>query len=328
MTQIRLAPATRPVPGRETVLRAVLDPDRLPVLPAVALRVVQAASQPDCRVGEIVSLLGQDPGLCAKLLKAVNSAAAGRARPVSSIDRAVVVVGLNKLRSLALALSLPAMRPRARPDPTVREHSLSSVGGAIIAREMAVRLHHPAPEDDLVAGLLRDIGTILLRQTFPDAWSALVARPGDPLEEGQCARERDAFGIDHAEVGAEVLKSWNLPEDVVEPIRHHHTPGRLTGADPRHAARAELLWFAGLLTRIHTLVEYPCELDRILAVAEERFGLPRADLADFLQGVWPKIDEYALLLNQDVGRRPNYRTLLSAGTQELARLRDEPEPKG
>ena len=319
---------TRPLPApslpasREVVLEAVLNPSRLPTPPAIALRVVEAASRPECRPGEIVALLSQDPGLCAKLLKAVNSVQYGLIRPVGSIERAVIVVGLNKVRSLALGLSLPAMRPQSRSDPAAREHSLAAVGGAIIARELSARLRYPAPENDLVAGLLRDLGGLLLQQTFPAAWATLAAHVGDPLEEEQCQREREVFGVDHAEVAAELLRSWNLPDDVIEPIRHHHHPDRLVGT-PR-ASRAELLWFAGLLTRLEATVEYPAALDRVLAVAEDRFSLPRTDLAEFLQEIVPKIDQFAKLLSRDIGNCPDYGAILTAGEDELLKLTANP----
>jgi len=321
---ITRAAINRPLPapplpaGRDLVLAAVLDPNRLPTPPSVALQVVEAASRPDCRPGQIVALLGQDPGLCAKLLKAVNSVQYGLIRPISSIDRAVIVIGLNGVRSLALGLSLPALRPQSRFDPAARDHSLASVGGALTARELAARLGYPAADDFFVGGLLRDIGTLLLQQTYPVEWAALAARPGDPLGDEQCARERGVFGIDHAEIAAEVLSGWNLPAEVVEPIRHHHHPERLAGTP--HFAAAELLWFAGRLARLDTVVEYPDALDGILAVADERFGLSRADLAVFMEGVWPKIDQFARLLNREIGHIPNYGAILTAGADELAKL--------
>jgi putative nucleotidyltransferase with HDIG domain len=216
------------------------------------------------------------------------------------------------------------MRPQSRFDPAAVEHSLASVGGAIFAREVAIRLGRPDPDGDLNAGLLRDVGVLLLQQTFPDAWAGLARQPGDPLGDAQCQRERAVFGTDHAEIGAEVLRKWGLPDDVVEPIRHHHHPDRLAGTP--HAGRAELLWFAGLLTRLEAVVEYPAALDHVLAVAAERFALPRAQLAEFLAEVRPKIDQFADLLNRDIGRCPDYAALLSAGETELVRLASEDDP--
>lgn len=303
---------------RDTVLAAVLHPNRLPTLPAIAVQVVEVASREDCTPAELVSLISKDPALGAELLRAVNSAESGTNRQVGSIDRAVLMLGLNRVRSLALGLSLPAMRPQSRWDRAAVNHSLSSVGGAMLARELAVRLRHPSPDDDLLAGLLRDIGVLLLQQTFPAAWAAHVAQSRDPLGGDLCERERAVFGVDHSEVAAEVLRRWNLPGDVIEPIRHHHHPENLAGTP--HAARAEVLWFAGLLTRLESLVEHPAALDRVLAIAEERFGMSRPVLVEFLDAARPKIDQFAEALHRDIGYCPNYARLLKLGTEELVRL--------
>lgn len=314
---VRLAAPKLPA-DRDTVLAAVLHPNRLPSLPAVAVRVVEVASREDCTPADLVALVSRDPALCAELLRVVNSAESGTNRQVGSIDRAVLLLGLNRVRSLALGLSLPAMRPQSRWDRAAVGHSLSSVGGALLARELAVRLGHPSPDDDLLAGLLRDLGVLLLQQTFPAAWAAHAARSGDPLGGDLCGREREIFGVDHAEVAAEVLRRWNLPDDVVEPIRHHHDPEALAGTP--HAARAGVLWFAGLLTRLESLVEHPAALDRVLAVADERFGMSRSALVEFLEAARPKIDRFAESLRRDIGYCPNYAGLLKAGADELARL--------
>ncbi|VTT97885.1 Diguanylate cyclase OS=Desulfuromonas acetoxidans DSM 684 GN=Dace_1778 PE=4 SV=1: HDOD [Gemmataceae bacterium] len=319
---------TRPVPtprlptSREAILEAVLHPASLPTHPAIAVKVVEVASRPDCRPHEIVALLNQDPGLCAELLRAVNASNNGLARPVGSVDRAVLVVGLNRVRSLALGLSLPAMRSQSRTDPAALEHSLESVGGAIFARELAERLGHPNPNEDLIAGLLRDVGILLLQQTFPKEWADFAKLARDPLREDQCAREREFFGADHADIGAEALRKWGLPEGVHEAIRHHHAPGNLAGT--AFARRAELLWFAGLLTRLEAVVEYPAALDRVLAVAADRFSLPTGRLADFLEEVRPKVDQFAGVIDRDIGRCPDFASLVLHGTAELARLAASP----
>jgi HD-like signal output (HDOD) protein len=315
---------TRAVPtpalpaSREAVLQAVLHPSRLPGIPAVAARVAEVATRPNCTPSDVGTIIAGDPGFSAALLQAVNSAREGAsARTVATVDRAVLVAGLNRVRLLALSLSLPAMRPQARYVPAAQAHSLASVGGAIFARELAVRLGRPEPEDDLNAALLRDLGVLLVQQTFPQAWAEL-ATPSDPLDRECCARERAKFGVDHAEVGAEVLKRWGLPDDIAEPIRHHHHPDLL--ADTPHFARAELLWFADLLTRLDTVAEHPTALDRVLSIAARRFRLDVADLADFLGAVRPKIDQFAEALNRDIGRCPNYAARLLAATDELHRL--------
>jgi eukaryotic-like serine/threonine-protein kinase len=304
---------------RDVVLQAILHPSRLPSAPAVAVKVAEVTTRPDCLPAEVGSIIAGNPGFSAALLQTVNSAREGASpRTVGSVDRAVLVAGLNRVRLLALSLSLPALRPQSRYVPAALAHSLASISGAIFARELAVRLDHPEPEEILSAALLRDLGVLLTQQTFPTAWAELLAHCGDPLGEGACAREVVMFGIDHADVGAEALQRWGLPDDIVEPIRHHHHPERLAGTP--HADRAELLWFADLLTKLEAVAEYPDALDRVLAVAVQRFGLTRGKLADFLDTVRPKIDQFAEALNREIGRCPDYASRLQAATDELSRL--------
>lgn len=307
-----------PTTDYDTALETILNPAQLPAAPAVAVKVVEASAQDDCLPSEIGAMIADEPGFAATLLRAVNTARDASSRPVSSVERAVLVVGLNKVRAMALGLSLPSMRPQSRYNPAALEHSLTSISGAIIARELAARSGRSDPDEELNAALLRDIGVLLIQQTYPTAWAEYLARPGDPLGADACARERETFGVDHAEVGAEVLRRWGLPDEIVEPIRHHHHPELLAGTP--HAARAELLWFAGLLTRLEAVVEHPKALDHILSVASVRFGFTVSALADFLDVVRPKISAFAEALNREIGRCPDYASLLVTASAELSRV--------
>lgn len=298
----------------------MLHPDRLPTPPAVALQLVNTVSRPDCTAAEIVRLLTRDPALCGKLLQAVNSCVYGLSRPVASLHRAVAILGLSTIRSLALGLSLPAMQNRGPSDEATREYWVTSVGGAVIARELAVRNRRPAPDDDLVAGLLRDLGSILLRQTYPDEWKVMAVQWADRLLAEPCEAEVETFGVCHADVSAELLRKWNLPNDIVEPIRHHHHPEQLAGGSRPLAERAELLYFAELLTHLEIVVRHPEVLDYVLTMARERFNLPQEELIKFLQNLMPKFAEFSRLLNQDVSQLPDFSAALVTGGQVLIHL--------
>ena len=305
--------------SRAELLAVILDPARLPTPPAVALQVVNTASRPDCDPSEIVAFLSLDAALCGKLLKAVNSCLYGLKQPVASVGRAVQVIGLKMVRSLALGLSLPALKVGRGTEKGMREYWLSSVGGAIIARELAVLTRRPNPDDDLVAGLLRDLGEVLLRQTFPAEWNAHVAHHGARLVDDPCGAEMESFGIDHADVTAELLCGWKLPNDLVAPIRHHHRP-ELLAANKSHADRAELLQFASYLVHVNQVAQRPELLSQVLAVARDRFALSQTALVEFLQKVTPKIESFAAVLNQDIGHCPDFAAILAAGATELVNL--------
>jgi len=318
------APPTTPPPragsAREKLLTAVLDPSRLPTPPAIALQVVNAASRPDCEPSEIVALLGLDPALCGKLLRAVNSCLYGLKQPVASVARAVHVLGLKTVRSLALGLSLPAVKVGRSADQGMRDYWISSVGGAIIARELALLTRRPMPDDDLVAGLLRDLGEVLLQKTFPDAWGDHIARHADRLITDPCGAERESFGIDHADVSAELLRGWNLPDDLVEPIRHHHQPAFLVGQPKYVQDRAELLHFTSYLVQLDAVAQRPELLERLLVTAQNQFKLSQSALVEFLQRVAPKVEEFAGVLNHDIGQCPDFAAVLAAGAAELVNL--------
>ena len=311
---------TPPPHERDRALDLVMTRSRLPTPPAVAMRIVQATSDPECSPKAIVELLTHDPAICGQVLKVINSSVYGLTRPVTSVERAVVLLGLNTVRSVVLTFSLPAMQQSAVPGKPQRDFFLASVSGAILARELTVRAKRPFAEDDLVCGLLRDLGAQLLQQAFPEQYAEMVATRPVRRFADQCRYEREAFGVDHGAVTAELLRRWNLPAELVEPIRHHHEPERMGEAPPLLRERAELLAFVEALTNLDVVTQDQSELDRVLAHAQAAYGFDRAGLIAFLQEVLPKVKAFADLLSLDVGACPDFSAVLSTGCSELVAL--------
>src|SRR5262249_43826343 len=152
-----------------------------------------------------------------------NSGLYGLAKPVGSLKQAVMMLGIRPLRSLVLSLALPAIGTPDK-DELILKYWQESVAGAVIARELAAFLRRKDSEDDLVAGLLRDIGILVLREAFKEDYRTLWQRHGAQWSQRQCEIEKDAFGVDHTEISAGLLSDWNLPAEVCVPIRHHHAP--------------------------------------------------------------------------------------------------------
>ncbi len=313
----------RPVspPSQRTIaLERLLTVEHLPTPPAVAMQVVREATNPDVTSARISEILRQDPALCARVLKAINSVVYGMREQVTSIDRAVLLLGLNAVRGLVLAVSLPAMQAGGRTDRGFRDFWQSAVGGAVIGRELAVRLRVPTADDDMLCGLLRDIGQLVLQQVFPQEYAGF-ARGDEGRSFGRmCEDEREAFGIDHAEASGELLRRWNLPDSLVQPIRYHHQPDALADATPEVRARAERLGFVDALTHLNVVARNPGEVDALLETARTKYGVGHAELVRFLEGVVPKVEEFTALLNVDVGACPNYADTLARGSSELFML--------
>ncbi len=315
-----ILPPTGRSTAREVALTRVLQGGPLPTPPAVAMQIVRATSNPDCEVKEIVNLLAHDPAICGQLLKVINSCVYALSSPITSVERAVLLLGMNTVRSLVLALSLPAMQSGRVPAKDLRDYWVNSVSGAIMARELAARMRRPLPEDDLVCGLLRDIGGLLIRQTFPTEYADFAAGNRGRLPHDVCAAERAVFGVDHADVSAALLGEWKLPALLVEPIRGHHHPDVLVNPTKTIAQRAELLAFTESLTQLDTVAQHPDRLAEVLATAETRFNLPRADLVVFLESLVPKVKAFAEMLSLDVGNSPDYVGTLTRGCTALVEL--------
>jgi HD-like signal output (HDOD) protein/predicted Ser/Thr protein kinase len=312
--------SSHPDSAKNQLLAGLAANPRLPRPPAIVLRVLEKASQPDCPIQELADIVHHDPGLCGKFLQTVNSAIFGLRYPVASIDQALKMLGLRQVRSLALGLSLPAIFEQVTPGPAVEQYWSCSVGVAIVARELAVLRKRPAPADDLLAGLLCDLGTIVLQQAFPDRFAKLLLNSPDMLALQQCELEREILGIDHAEVSAYLLRAWRLPEDLTTPVYFHHIPRLAEGTSDAMAERTWILYFASQIANLQKGTLSPALYRALLTLAAGRFGMDEPGLITFLEPLGKKVEEFAALLKVGIGPCVNYAGLFASATQELARL--------
>ncbi len=308
-------------PDARGVLARVADYPHLPTPPAVALEVIQKASQPDCELDEIGRIITLDPGLCGQMLRAVNSAMFGLQRPIASIERALGFLGLKSVRSLVLSLSLPTMRLSTSTDPRLRDFWRNSVAGAIIARELALKLGRPDAEDDMVAALLSDLGVFVLQQIFPIEYGPVLAQSAEVLAYRQCDLEEEVLGVNHADVSALVLSRWRLPADITEPIRHHHRPRQAPPGNHAVAERGRLLFLAARAAQLQGSPDLqPALLREVLELTCDQFRMSEESFLEFLEPLNHKIDEFVAILQMDVGTMASFSTIVANATVELIQL--------
>jgi len=318
-TQLDLSQPLKRSPEKEALLARLAANPQLPSPPAMVLQVLQRASQPDCSIADLGKLISQDPALCGKVLQTVNSAMFGLPRSVTSIDRALKLLGLKPLRSLILSLSLPALLNQAGAGSSRQDYGRSSVAMALVARALAIRTGRPEPQDDLVAGLLSDVGVLVLHQSYPDQYAQLLAAPA-VLDREPCEAEEQLFGVHHAEISAFVLDRWHLPQELTEAIGYHHHPERAMRMGPHVAERAWLLHFA---TKIANLQAMGCAREshgEILEIAAQRFGMNEQQLGAFLEPLHEEMAEFAALLHVEIGTCASYAALFASASQELVNL--------
>lgn len=203
--------------------------------PLVYGRLMEVLSHPHAGSADIARVIAEDAGLTTRLLRVVNSAFFSFPREVWDVGQAVRVVGTTQVRDLALATSVMALFrdiPRDLVDmDSFWRHSLAC---GVTARAIAARRGEHNVERFFAGGVLHDLGHLVLYTHAGDeAREAILAArvSGRPLHE--C--ERSILGFDHAEVGQELLRMWNLPAPFLESVGHHHAPSR-AGLFPVDAA--------------------------------------------------------------------------------------------
>lgn len=206
--------------NRKDVLAAV---DALPPLPAIALRVMQVAQNPKSSAADLALVVSADPGLSARILRIVNSAAYRRSREITSVQEALVMLGFVQARNVAIsgaisgAYSTDANNALFRIE-TFWRHSLAV---AFMSAELASRASQVDAPSAFTTGILHNMGRLAMFFADPAGLDQAVAqamRTEQKLEDV----ELELLGYDHAEVGGLLAKRWQLPSAIAEAIAHHH----------------------------------------------------------------------------------------------------------
>jgi len=209
----------------EEIKRRIQNIGSLPTLPKVATEVISMAGNPDVSIKEIASVISQDPSLSAKILKVANSAFYGLKQRVASIQLALVILGLNKIKNLVIGISVFKTFPVKPGHPTFDREKFweHSVGCGQIAKILAALLGCEMDGEEFVAGLLHDIGKIVMDQFFHEEFTRVVDFTYEkdvPMIEA----EKEVLGVTHAEIGSWLAEDWKLPLSLVEAITFHHQP--------------------------------------------------------------------------------------------------------
>jgi HD-like signal output (HDOD) protein len=208
---------------RQTALGSL---SRLPPFSPVLNRLLGTLGHEDVSFAEIANLIEKDAVLTGQILRLVNSAAYGRRGTINSVRHAVSMLGVNKLRNSVLGFSISRLWSHARmPDAwSSARFNLHSVATAILADLLAQRAPVEYPEGAFVAGVLHDLGQLVIALALPDQYTRIrEAHEATKLDLREC--ERELLGFSHEEIGALALERWNLPQPIRGAVLHHHEPG-------------------------------------------------------------------------------------------------------
>lgn len=209
---------------RDEVMNRIAD---IPALPAASAEVLRLARDPEIGVGDLMEVIEFDPVLTTEILRLANTAYFAGPRTVASLRDAGVLFGTQRILQLVLASSVfpIARKPLKGYDLPAGQLIRHSMAVAIGAEQLALVCGPSAPSHTFTAGLLSDLGKIILG-TFLEVDAGPVVRLATEQHLSFEVAEREVLGIDHAEAGALLLTAWNVPETIVDVVRWHHEPDR------------------------------------------------------------------------------------------------------
>ena len=207
--------------GRAGDLRRPWALSTPPPFPAAAIRIISILTEEDnVAVKKVVECIQADPVFAAEVLRVANSALFGSRQKIKTIQRAVVILGLDFVKALAITVGMRAYVRTPLRVPVLRSCWNHSVATALLSREFAPACGLKG-EEAYTAGLLHDIGRIGLMACYPVEYGNMLSVSYEhSLDLLQC--ERDVFDLDHCEAGAWLAEEWGLPADIAFAATHHH----------------------------------------------------------------------------------------------------------
>ena len=258
-------------------------------MPEVAFEVIRVADHAESSAMKVANTLSKDPSLSARVLRLANSAFYGMSRNVSSVQESVIVLGMRTTKSLSLvAASFPwlhvALKGKGLKPELLWNHCISC---AHFSKIIARKVDNVDAEQLFCIALLHDMGTVALYLTLEAEFNQLIKAAkvsGVPFDE----LERNLLDFDHAELGAALAESWNLPKTYSEAIRYHHRPSALEQTN----TLADILHVADILVRSRGISE---GLDGAFYLRDEgafeRLGFEQQDLEAWLDEALANLTE-------------------------------------
>lgn len=284
---------TTAVDCNELVHRKIKE---LPPLPLAVRKLVAIMEDPDSSAGDVTEILSSDQALAGKVLKLANSSFYGLSGEVSTISRAVVVLGFAAVRNLATGLGLVRLLGKPSTEGIQRDFWNHAITAASAAFVVAEHTDYLVPEEAFIGGLLHDLGQLLLVLAVPEQYKEIVALGADELT----GNEQKIIGLTHCKAGQKLLHHWKLPKPLCDAARFHHNARIFAGPDDPLVSMVAL---ADVISCAHGLrYESPIAEDDFRLLLK-RTGLEVADVGGILRKMDSRIEATAGMLGMEDGFR-------------------------
>ncbi|MHB8901298.1 MAG: HDOD domain-containing protein [Thermoguttaceae bacterium] len=305
-------------PGN-TLDRIAAKACRLLSLPTVAMKVLELTESSKVDTAALKECLEADPALTSKVLRVVNSSLYGLCREVSDLNQALALLGTKPLKLLVLGFSLPAGLFEGIVGDVLLRYWRHTLVKAVAAREIAEKFWRRSGDEPFIAGLLQDLGALLLIQELGEPYVRFLQEVADHRAD-VAELERQSLGFEHTQLTAQLLRHWKLPASLVLAVGL---------SEPPPADRSASLTAVRQILRLAELVAAlladgrPDALAQLLKEGHAACGIGRQAVEDLVAGLEAKVRQLAETLNVDVAGGADYGSLLREAHLRLVDIAEE-----
>jgi diguanylate cyclase (GGDEF)-like protein len=303
---------------KEELIKKIRACPTLPSMPAIAMQVLELAQKDHVDIAEIARVICKDPALSSKILRTVNSSFYGRANTISTISHALVLLGLQAVKTLVLGFSLVGNLSKAKSKGFKHvNYWRRSVYAATAARMLASKLHIVQQEECFLGALLMDIGMLVLDQVLGEEYGASHDTVASHQQLADV--ERKAFGITHAEASGVLAEQWKLPPVLAVPITFHDRPQDVSDVPLKKLT--ELISLAGRCADVF-VDERPADaLAFVRKSFLESYQISEADCDTMMNDISTRTKEVASLFEVNISEGANnFEAVLKRANETLVDL--------
>ena len=288
----------------------------LPSPPAIAVQILNTVQKEDAALSELVNIISADPALTGKMLQIANSGFYALKNEVTSIDRALSVLGTNVIKNIALSFVIATdMRGEQQSSFDFDDYWRRSVTSAVAAELLSQQLGQN-DDDIFVTALLHNIGMLVIFMHKRNDYSELLHEVS-LAEKSLIDLEYDKYSFNHQQVGATLINKWGLPDSISEPIGFHHNP---ESAPDNSQNTAQILLFADQFSAIYNETDTAEKVRLLQTQLEEKYSFSEDQIRTLLDDVAAKSVEILKTFEIESGDMRPYSQMLQEANEELGRL--------
>jgi two-component system, cell cycle response regulator len=301
----------------EQLVEKIRQCPTLPSLPSIAIQVLELAQKDAADIAEIARIISKDPALSSKILRTVNSSFYGRSQSISTISHALVILGLQSVKTLVLGFSLVTNLARNKPRGFKHlDYWRRSIYAATAARSLASKFQIVQQEECFLAALLMDIGMLVMDQVLGEQYSEVHSKAQGHHQLAEF--EMQSLGMTHADVTRLLAEQWKLPPLLTVPMANHHSPDAV--ADPSLRRVADLVYLASRCADVFVDEKAAEPIAIVRQYCQQHYQMPESECDAMLNEICTRTKEVAPLFEVSIASGTTYESILKKANEALVDL--------